>query len=144
MSVLEFANNNNVLKKFVINDKEKIIRIFDVFKNKINFYKDLEDIVFPFFNQNFNNEINLLDNQFNQLIKEFLIDIEKISNWNTANLEKAIANYIENKKIKFSVFGKPTRLVLINSEKGPSISDILYILGKKDSIERIKNYITRI
>ena len=36
------------------------------------------------------------------------------------------------------------RLLLINSEKGPSISEILFILGKNNSIKRINNYIGNI
>ena len=49
--------------------------------------------------------------------------------------------FVDSQKIKFQIFGKPTRLILINSKTGPSISDILFILGKKDSIKRITNYI---
>ena len=56
-------------------------------------------------------------------------------------LENNIKNFVKKKDIKFVLFGKPTRLLLINLENGPSISDILFILGKKNSIERIKNYI---
>ena len=36
------------------------------------------------------------------------------------------------------------RYILINSFDGPSISDILFILGKKDSQERVKQYIDSI
>ena len=57
------------------------------------------------------------------------------------NLENAMKKFILDKDIKFVKFGKPTRLILINSENGPSISDILFILGKKNSIKRIKIYI---
>ena len=139
-----FAKDNIVIKNFIINDKEKVIRIFNVFKNKLNFYKDLENIIPPFFNDDFQNKNNLINNQYNKLIKVFIINLEKINNWNTTNLENEIKYFVESEKIKFAAFGKPTRLILINSENGPSISDILYILGKKNSIERIKNYITRI
>jgi len=144
VNFLEFANSNHVLKNFIIINKTKVMKIFDVFKNKLNFYEDLENIITPFFNDNFQYKMNLLDDQYNQLIKEFLINLEKINNWDTVNLENTIKKFIESKKIKFATFGKPTRLILVNSENGPSISDILYILGKKNSIERIKNYIIKI
>ena len=46
-------------------------------------------------------------------------------------------------KIKFSSLGIPIRNILINSSKGPGLHEIFYILGKKTSIERIKNYISK-
>ena len=49
--------------------------------------------------------------------------------------------FCENKKIKFSIFGKPMRLVLTNLNNRPPISDILYILGKKNTLLRLNNYI---
>ena len=44
-------------------------------------------------------------------------------------------------KIIFPILGKPVRYLLINSFNGPSISDIFVILGKKDSIDRLNQYI---
>ena len=86
----------------------------------------------------------MLDNSFNLLIKEFILILEKINNWELYNLEQTIKDFIKFKKIKFILFGKPLRLMFINSENGPSIRDILFILGKKKSIQRIKNYISSI
>ena len=45
-----------------------------------------------------------------------------------------------NKNRLFSV-GKPLRFTLINLENGPAVSDIFFILGKKNSILRLNNYI---
>ena len=49
----------------------------------------------------------------------------------------------ELKKIKFAIFGKPTRQVLTNLKEGPPINDILFILGKKNAFLRLNNYIKR-
>ena len=48
---------------------------------------------------------------------------------------------MSEKKIKFHIIGKPLRFILINSNNGPSISEIFMILGKKVSIDRLNQYI---
>ncbi len=47
---------------------------------------------------------------------------------------------MEKNNIKFPVLGKPIRHLLTNNYNGPSITDIFMILGKKESIERLKRY----
>jgi len=140
---LNYCNDNILFSKFNKLNKEKLLRIFNVYKKNINFYKELENIYYVYDDEGYKtNKNKLLDKHFDLLLNEFLSIIEKINNWEIEDLENIIKNFILQKKIKFSLFGKPTRLMLINIENGPSISDILYILGKKNSIERIKNYIT--
>ena len=56
---------------------------------------------------------------------------------------KLYFHFINSNKIKFPIIGKPLRFILINSYNGPSISDIFVILGKKDSIDRLNQYIER-
>ena len=137
----EMFNGAYILIK---NDKDKFIKIFEIYKKNLNFYKELESIAkIYFFNDheiNFNNESKNYDYK---LISEFHYFIDKIENWHIDNLKKEIDNFILEKKIKFPYLGIPLRNILINSTKGPSLNEILYILGKKTSIERIKNYISK-
>ena len=123
-------------------DKEKFIRIFEAYKEKLNFYESLEFIGSVYYDKYFKTKKNILFNeQFNILINKFIIILSEIKSWELKELEKNINTFIINNNIKFPLFGKPTRLLLINEENGPSISEILYILGKKNSIQRINNYI---
>ena len=69
--------------------------------------------------------------------------VEKIKEWNIDNLNSAISTFISQKNIKFSYFGKPIRYILTNSENGPSISLILKILGKENTLMRLNKYISR-
>ena len=143
VSLNSYLKENTLLNNYFNADKEKFIRIFSIYKKNINFYKELETIIPVYLNDNFKTtKHQLLDDNFNNLIKDFLQNLKGLAIWTNEGLEKNIKDYINNKKIKFSVFGKPTRIMLINTENGPSISDIFIILGKKDSIQRIKNYIS--
>ena len=90
---------------------------------------------------NLNKEFSKFDHN---LISEFINFLDTTSSWCIDNLKKEIDNFILIKKIKFSALGIPIRNILINSSKGPGLHEIFYILGKKTSIERIKNYISKI
>jgi lysyl-tRNA synthetase class I len=84
----------------------------------------------------------LLTNEFKSLIKEFYKVLNGINEWTVEILEKTIKDFINIKEIKFISFGRPMRLLLINQENGPSLNEILFILGKKITIKRINNYIS--
>ena len=139
----EYCNFNVKLKKLFNMDKEKILKLFNVYKKNLNNYKELENICEVYFDHNFDIiKKKLFDKNFDILIKDFILILDSILVWSRENLENSIKNFISDKKIKFIKFGKPLRIILINSENGPSISDILYILDKKNSIMRLKNYIS--
>ena len=46
--------------------------------------------------------------------------------------------YCEENNLKFPDLGKPLRLMLTGKENAPSISELLYILGKETSLKRIE------
>ena len=138
----DYSQTNPQLKIFYKKDKEKLKRIFDIYKKKINYYKELENICPIYFEENFVSKTNIsLNKKFNELLKKFIILLENLDLWKNKQIEDLIKNFIKTNKIKFSSFGKPLRLVLINLENGPSVSDIFFILGKKNSILRLNNYI---
>ena len=84
----------------------------------------------------------MLTSDFKILAEDFYLILNKLIEWDKEILEEEIRTFVNNKDIKFILFGKPMRLLLTNQENGPSISDILYILGKKISIKRINDYIS--
>jgi glutamyl-tRNA synthetase len=144
-NLYDYSKNNIVLKNYIEEDKNKFNRLILIYKDNISFYKNLEYICFSYFDKEFITKKNiLLNNYFNNLINEFLIILKNIDIWDKNILEKEIDYFIKIKKIKFKLFGKPLRILLLNQENGPSIRDILYILGKKNTIVRIKNYIRKI
>jgi len=73
--------------------------------------------------------------------KKCIILLENLDLWENMKIEDIIKNFINTNKIKFISFGKPLRFALINLENGPAVSDIFFILGKKNSILRLNNYI---
>ena len=139
-----FCKNNTIIKNMINIDEEKLLRLFKIYKKNLNVYKDLEILSNIYFNKNYEiNKETKLDEKLIIQIENFLKILENI-NWKENSLESIIKNYVNSNNLKFSIFGQGLRLLLINSKNGPSINDILYILGKKDSIERIKKYIRKV
>ncbi len=151
---LRTKNGYNEFKKFcIINKKLKIFndinsqkmeKIFHTYKKDLNNFSELLDVTGVYFDNNFKfNQDQKLGDEFNSIYRDFIDIISNIDNWSRENIQKNIENFLRLKNLKFPVLGKPTRFLLINSYSGPSITDIFFILGKKDSIDRLNQYIKR-
>ena len=130
-----------IYKEKIDNKKEKIKKSLSFLKNKA---KTLEDI--------FNNsqyllkdkiqisteDIKLLDDLSKKILKDFLLEFEKISNLNKESLEKIINKLVKNNKTNFKGVGQPLRIALVGSKFGPGIYDIILSLDKKDVTDRLK------
>ena len=79
----------------------------------------------------------LLDSTSKNIIKDFLIEFEKMSNITKENLEKTVKGLIDKHKTNFKGVGQPLRIVLTGSRFGPGIYDIILSLSKDEVIKRL-------
>ncbi len=79
----------------------------------------------------------LLDSASKNIIKDFLIEFEKMSNITKENLEKTVKELIDKHKTNFKGVGQPLRIVLTGSRFGPGIYDIILSLSKDEVIKRL-------
>ena len=139
---INFCESDVELNKYLQKDETKMKNIFNVYKKDIKKLSDLNDTIKVYFDENYKiNKTEKLTSEFDSFFKEFLNIISGIDDWNRDNIQNVINDFLKNNKIKFPVLGKPIRFLLINSYQGPSISDIFVILGKKDTIDRLNQYI---
>ena len=117
-----------------------LIKCMGFLKNKA---KTLEDI---FNNAEYitNDEIKisaddqkLLDDQSKLIIKDFMLDFEKLSSLNKETLEPLIKSLIEKHKTSFKGVGQPLRIGLVGSRFGPGLYDIILSLDKTEVIKRL-------
>ena len=141
---LEYCKNNKKLKDLILKNENKIKTIFEVYKKDLNNFAEILDIVDVYFDKNFKLDQNeVFSDEFKSLYKDFLDSISNIDNWDRENIQNTISDFLNLKNIKFPILGKPIRFLMTNSYNGPSISDIFLILGKKDSIDRLNQYIEK-
>ena len=138
----DYCQGIEKLKELIQNNENKLKIIFDVYKKDLNNFAEIIDIANIYFSEDYKyNQNEKFSEEFKHLFPGFFNLILNIKDWNRENLENNIKIYLNNNNIKFPVIGKPIIFLLINSYNGPSISDIFIILGKKDSIERLNQYI---
>ena len=139
-----YINENSILKTFFNLDQIMMKKLFSIYKKNINFYSELENISKIYYDKFFKTLLNNdLDKNFDKILIDFMVYLDAINDWSKDNLKNCINKFLEIKKIKFAIFGKPIRLVLTNLKEGPPINDILFILGKKNTFLRLNNYINR-
>ncbi len=74
-------------------------------------------------------------------MKELLSIISSIEDFTVENLQTEIKSWITSKEIGFGKVMMPLRLALVGALQGPEVFDIMYLIGKDESIRRIDNLI---
>ena len=119
-------------------------KIFQIYKKDLNNFSEILNIVDIYFDDDYKiNREEKLSKEFENIAYEFITKITNAEDWTRENIQKIIEDFLKIKNLKFPVLGKPTRFLLINSYNGPSISDIFVILGKKESLKRLNQYIEK-
>ena len=129
-------------KKNIKTSKENsVVKSMNFLKNKAktleDIYKNAQYILSDQINISLE-DLKLLDDSSKKIIKEFLINFEKISKINKENIEKIINELVNKYKTNFKGVGQPLRIVLTGSKFGPGIYDIIMSLEKNEVIKRLK------
>ena len=78
--------------------------------------------------------------------KEILFNLRNIlmdiNDWNENSIDLAIKSYQTDNNYSTPEVNQPIRIALTGSTKSPSLGLILFIYGKKESIERINALLT--
>ena len=75
------------------------------------------------------------------LMKELILELEKIEDFKSQNIENNVKEWITSKEIGFGKVMQPFRLSLVGAMKGPHLFDIAEMIGKEETIIRIKKAI---
>ena len=65
--------------------------------------------------------------------------INNIDKWNQESIEKQIKETISELGVGFKSFAQPIRCLIIGQINGPSISDLILVVGKQNFITMIKD-----
>ena len=78
-----------------------------------------------------------IDTNKKKLFAEFSKQLKEI-NFEKDAIEKYIKEFLQANDLKFPELGKPLRVILTGRENAPSITELLFILGKETSLKRIE------
>ena len=128
-------------KSFDVSKDAILIKSMNFLKNKA---KTLEDI--------FNNaqyiildeikigdeDKKLIDDQSKLIIKDFIIEFDRLQVVKKEKIESIIKSLIDKYKTNFKGVGQPLRIGLVGSRFGPGVYDVILSLDKKEVIKRLK------
>lgn len=120
----------------------KIERICGLMKERANFVSDIyKDSLFFFIAPEEYNEKDAKKywkEESGPLMQELYGILEKIDDYSFANTEKIISEWINGEGLGFGKVMNPFRVAIVGAAKGPHMFDIIEILGKEETLKRLK------
>ena len=123
-------------------DREKAKYIVSTVKNRIDFAKDLWEQTDFFFNRPTEYDEKSVKKRWKEdspeLMRQLIDKLQGIDNWEAKSIEDVIMPWIESNGLNTGTVMNSWRITAVGAAKGPFMFDIVAILGKEETIERLK------
>lgn len=149
---LQVMDNDVLTKQFAEFVKEKgcssnenLSTIVSSLKERATFVKDLWEQGSFFFETPNSYDEKASKKAFKedtpQILQSVLEILEGLEDFSATNLSENVKGWITSQEIGFGKVMMPLRLALVAEMKGPDVFDIATLLGKEETIKRVKNAI---
>lgn len=126
---------------------DKLLKVISLMQERATFAKDIYTDGIFFFEAPKEYEEKAVKKAWSpaaaEVMSDFVSHLETID-FDTETLKKEIHDFAESKGLGMGKVMMPLRLCLVGELKGPDVPDILQILGKEESIARIRNAVNNI
>jgi len=127
-------------------NQKYIIQVIEIMKERVKSLKDMFTMTEYFFNDPTEFEEKTVrkkwkDSSVNILIEKYLKDLSKIDNWEVEYIEESLRNLAEEGGVSPGKIIHPTRLALSGKSSGPSLFEMMELLGKETCIRRLNTAI---
>lgn len=134
---------NKLDDKNISIEDNKIIKILNMYKDRVNFINDIiDEISFMFYKPSEFDPKGL--KKWNSdspiLLKKLNVHLSNINEWTEDNIKNEFESFVNDNNIKFGNIAPQLRLVLTGNGGGVSLFDIMELLGKNESLDRMVNY----
>jgi glutamyl-tRNA synthetase len=122
-------------------------KIVSLVKERANFITDFWELSNYFFEAPTSYDEKALKNwkeDTPELLKQVIEQLEKTDDFTSLSIETYLKNWMTNNEIGMGKVMQPLRLSLVGALQGPHLFDIIELIGKEETIVRIKNAITSI
>jgi glutamyl-tRNA synthetase len=137
-----FKDSRSELSEIDVNYIEMVVALV---KERATFVSDFRDLTNYFFSAPTNYDEKASKKAFKEGTTEILNTIkgliENIEVFDVENIQSTIKSWITSNEIGFGKVMMPLRLALVGALQGPDVFDIIYMIGKDESIKRIENAI---
>ncbi|WP_338357133.1 glutamate--tRNA ligase [Yeosuana marina] len=123
-------------------DPEYIALVIGLIKERATFVSDFWELSHYFFVTPTTYDEKASKKAFKEdtpeLMKSLISVIESVSDFTVENLQTDIKGWITSKDIGFGKVMMPLRLSLVGALQGPDVFDIIFMIGKTETIKRIE------
>ncbi len=122
---------------------EKLLKVIALMKDRATFAKDIYNEGKFFFEAPISYDEKAVKKAWNEetpaILNDFSEKLTNLADFQAVVIKQSIHDFAEEKGLGMGKVMMPLRLSLVGELKGPDVPEILEILGKEESIERIKN-----
>jgi len=132
----------------LMGDRRKwFFRLLDLLKERNRTLADFIPRARPFLRDDYpidpeGKEKYLSNDRLPELLKKLVGDFEKLEDFNAQAVEQAVRERAAEEDVKAGLFIHAVRMLVLGMPVSPGIFDVLELIGKEKTIERIKKYIT--
>lgn len=127
-------------------DVQYISMVIGLIKERATFVSDFWDLSHFFFTAPSSYDEKASKKTFKEGTKDILTEVISILNtiedFSVENMQKEIKGWITENEIGFGKVMMPLRLALVGALQGPDVFDIMFMIGKNDTVKRIEAAIT--
>ena len=127
-------------------DLPKVKSVVSLIKERAVFVSDFWNLSDYFFQRPTSYEEKAVKKQWKedtpQIMEEVSEVLSGITAFESSNIETIVKEWISHNELSFGKVMPPLRLIIVGDMKGPHLFDILELIGKEESIQRIKTAIT--
>jgi glutamyl-tRNA synthetase len=135
-------------EKGISKDKGFVLKVVSSIKERAVFVEDFWDLSNFFFIAPITYDPKASKKNWktgtNAIMEEIIHILNKIEDFSSENTEHKIKDWITTTDISFGKVMQPLRLSLVGKLAGPHLFDIIEIIGKKETIQRIENAILKL
>jgi glutamyl-tRNA synthetase len=84
----------------------------------------------------------ILTDEARAILAQVIAKLESVSDWSPASTEEAVRAFSEESGAKLGQVAQPLRAALTGRSTSPPVFDVLYVLGRNESLARLKDQIT--
>ena len=126
-----------------------LVTIIEILKIRAKSLKDFVIQSRPFFEDPDNyDKVGLSkcwkDESVNKTIQSLLIELDTITDWRKEEINKIIKSFVEQNQLSMGKITMPIRIAVFGSLSGPSVIEILDLLGKKVCMERLNRALDKL
>ncbi|MEC7769972.1 MAG: glutamate--tRNA ligase [Bacteroidota bacterium] len=135
-------------KKDISADPAYIKQVVSSIKERAAFVKDFWELSDYFFQAPTTFNEKAVKKQWKEgtpeIMREVAALLESVQDFQSSIIEERVKAWIAEKELSFGKVMPPLRLVIVGDMKGPHLFDIMGLIGKEESITRIKTAIAKL